>query len=425
MVASEGLMRICFFSRRYFPAVSGMSVYAYNFIRGLRDLGHDVVMLSQYRGDAPGTAIYGGGEPPSTPGVTTIGFRSRGEEEAPAGRPADFEGDLDELVQACLRLHREEPFDVLHAQYAYPTGLAALIAGEKVGVPVVVSIQGGDGHWVGLCCETHRRAMKAVLDHASAVIIGCESFRAEVIENHGTEEERFTIVPGAVDTARFFPSAQGEKSPLQLLFHGRADNRKGLLDTLQSWKILSERAVPFQGIVSGIGPDLEEARAFVRKEELERHVRFLGAVDYASVPEVYAAADIFVTPTYAEGFSNTVLEAMASGLPVIGGRAVGVVDVIEDGRNGILIEPGDVGALSDVQERLIGDGMLRMRLRTEALKDVTERYSWPVVCRAIDGVYREIIGTRPGDAWHDIYDPNSTAQTADLDCRFRQLPHLL
>jgi glycosyltransferase involved in cell wall biosynthesis len=418
-------MRVCFFSRRYFPAVSGMSVYAYNFIRGLRDLGHEVTMLSQYRGDGPGVAIYGGGEPPPTEGVRTIGFRSLGEELAPLGKDADFERDLNELVEACMRAHGEEPFDILHAQYAYPTGLAALIAGQRLGLPVIVSIQGGDGHWVGLCCETHRRAMQAVLDHANAVIIGCESFRDEVIGNHGTPADRFTIIPGAVSTSRFFPSQRAEHQPLRLLFHGRADRRKGLLDTLESWRRLKEEGVPFEGVVSGIGPDLDEAKAFIASHSLGDDIDVLGAIDYAAVPSVYRACDIFVTPTYAEGFSNTVLEAMASGLPVIGGRAVGVVDAIEHECNGLLVEPGDLNALTTAQRRLIGDAALRESLRDAAKKDVTEKFSWPVVCRAIEDVYKEVLGQLPLPDWEAVYDPSSELHQADLSCRFRAAPHLL
>ncbi len=61
-------MRICFISRRYFPAISGMSVYAQNLLGALVAMGHDVTMISQYRGDAAGTRIYGGGPPPLVPG---------------------------------------------------------------------------------------------------------------------------------------------------------------------------------------------------------------------------------------------------------------------------------------------------------------------------------------------------------------------
>ena len=73
-------MNILFCSRRFFPAISGMSVYATNLLRQLVAAGHDVTMVSQYRADPTGTRVYGGGPPPEVPGVTVIGRRSVGEE---------------------------------------------------------------------------------------------------------------------------------------------------------------------------------------------------------------------------------------------------------------------------------------------------------------------------------------------------------
>lgn len=198
-------MRICFISRRYFPAVSGMSVYARNLTKALSERGHEVVMISQYREDDTGVRIYGGGPPPREPWMEVHGLRSVGEELGAAGQPADFERDLREMVETAVNLHGQKPFDVVHAQYAYPTGLAAMEVSRRLGIPNVVSIQGGDGHWVGLCCETHRRAMEAVLDHSMGLVIGCESFRDEVVENHGTAADRFTIIPGATNTDQFRP----------------------------------------------------------------------------------------------------------------------------------------------------------------------------------------------------------------------------
>ena len=254
-------MRILFLSRRYFPAISGMSVYAQNLLRELVGAGHDVTMISQYRGDAFGTRVYGGGPPPPVPGVRVIGLEQLGEQTA-----GDFERDIATMVDAICREHAREPFDILHAQYGYPTGWAVLLAARRLGVPSVVSIQGGDGHWVGSCCETHRVAMCEVLAHANALLIGGASFVDEVCGRLGSDPARFTIVPGAVDTDRF---AQGtpdglpapHAGPVRLFYHGRVDRRKGVLDFINALAILREQGTPFAATISGIGPDVEPAQA--------------------------------------------------------------------------------------------------------------------------------------------------------------------
>ena len=153
-------MRILLLSRRFFPAISGMSVYALNLVRELvsrrarRDAGQPIPR------DPAGAGVYGGGPPPDVPGAHVIGLESRGEQAAADGRPADWEADIETMVAAIEWAHEEQPLDVIHAQYAYPTGLAALEAARRLRVPCVVSVQGGDGHWIGPCCETHRTAMR-------------------------------------------------------------------------------------------------------------------------------------------------------------------------------------------------------------------------------------------------------------------------
>jgi glycogen(starch) synthase len=410
-------VRVCFVSRRFFPAISGMSVYAVNLLRELVRAGHDVTMVSQYRGDAFGTRVYGGGPPPPVPGVRVVGLEQLGEQET-----GDFERDIDTMIATIAAEHAEKPFDLLHAQYGYPTGWATLLAGRRLGVPAIVSIQGGDGHWVGSCCETHRLAMVHVLNHANALLIGGESFIDEVTQRLGTRRQRFTVVPGAVDTERFRPADEARVGdaahPVRLLYHGRVDRRKGALDFLDALGTLRDRGLPFRGTVSGIGPDVDPCRERAAALALGDRVSFTGYADYDAVPALYHDADVFASPTYMEGFSNTILEAMASGLPVVSCRAVGVVDCLRDGENGLLTEPGDVGAHADALAAMIRDLGLRRRLARAGLEECRRVYSWQAVGARIMAVYAQVVHQRPDTD----FDP---ALPASPDCRYRAEPHLL
>ncbi len=88
-------MNVCFVSRRFFPAISGMSIYAINLLRQLVARDHDVTMISQYRGDDFGKGVYGGGPPPDVSGVKVIGLEQLGEQDG-----GDFERDIDTMVAA-------------------------------------------------------------------------------------------------------------------------------------------------------------------------------------------------------------------------------------------------------------------------------------------------------------------------------------
>ena len=402
-------MRVCFVSRRFFPAISGMSIYAINLLRQLVARGHDVTMLSQFRGDAFGKGVYGGGPPPAVPGVKVIGLEQVGEQDG-----GDFERDIDTIVARIEDEHAIKPFDVLHAQYGYPTGWATLIAGRRLGLPVVVSIQGGDGHWVGSCCETHRVAMVRVLDEADAVLIGGESFAREVHERLGTAMERFTYVPGAVDTDRFTPARTTPDGPVSIFYHGRVDRRKGVLDFIEAGARLKG---DWRSVISGIGPDLQPAKALVEERALTSRIAFSGYAEYSDVPDLYRQHHIFASPTYAEGFSNTILEAMASRLAIVSCHAVGVSDCLRDGENGLLVQPGDIAGQAAALQQLIDDEQKRTRLADTALAECRATYSWDVVGGMIADVYAKV--QAPADQSFDESLPH------DPDCRFRAEPHLL
>lgn len=403
-------MRICFVSRRFFPAISGMSIYAINLLRQLVAAGHDVTMVSQYRGDTFGRSVYGGGPPPEVAGVKVIGLEAIGEQTS-----GDFEQDISVIVQAIVAEHEEQPFDILHAQYGYPTGWAALLASRRTGIPNLVSIQGGDGHWIGSCCATHRIAMSQVLGHAGALLIGGESFAREVHDRLATPFDRFTIVPGAVDTERFTPGpTRAPDATIRLLYHGRVDRRKGVLDFVEALACIEPGG--WTATISGIGPDFDTARHLADKLLPDR-VRFTGYADYEDVPAIYREHDLFISPTYAEGFSNTILEAMASGLAILSCRAVGVTDCVRDGDNGLLVEPGDVPALAASLHLLIDDRALREYLAQNALDEARRVYSWTAVGRQIMNVYDRLAGTQPDTGFDEIIPLEP--------CRFRAEPHLL
>ena len=419
-------MRICFVSRRYFPAISGMSIYAQNLTKHLAELGHEVVMISQYREDEEGVYIYGGGPPPKENWMTTYGLRSLGEEVTCNGEYADFERDMKEMIDTALRLHQEKPFDLVHAQYAYPTGLAALEISKQLDIPNLISIQGGDGHWVGMCCQTHKQAMDAVLQHAMSLIIGCDSFASEVSERHDISKDRFTIISGAVDLERF---STVEKDPNRkrnkLLYHGRVDSRKGALDLVHACKILQERKVDFHLTISGIGPDLDASKELVEELQMKGQVSFLGRIGYSEVNKVYQDQDIFISPSYAEGFSNTILEAMATKLPIVATEVVGIQDCLEHDVNALLCRPGNHQELADAIERLLKDTQLQDRLLERAYQDVIEKYSWKVVVKKVEQEYFRVRSQKIDTDWDQLYEIEDKREDADLSCRFRKVPHLL
>ena len=238
----------------------------------------------------------------------------------------------------------------------------------------------------------------------------------------------WTIVPGAVDATRFRPREDWQAGewidPAQptILYHGRVDRRKGALDLLDAFATLRRRGHPLAQrtrlLYSGIGPDSAAVAERAQTLGLERCFYEPGLRRLRDVPAVYRRADLFASPTYSEGFSNTILEAMSAGLPIVSCHAVGVVDCLRDGENGLLVQPGDIHSLADAWAACSTTPPLRRRLAECAFEEVHRLYSWPVVARQIAGVYAQVRATAPDNGW-------TLRAPLDPACRYRAAPHLL
>ncbi|MEY8201136.1 MAG: glycosyltransferase family 4 protein [Colwellia sp.] len=200
-----------------------------------------------------------------------------------------------------------------------------------------------------------------------------------------------SVLTNFVDPNRYYPcedkqtlkSKYGLKDKVSLVSVCRLIERKGiddLLDALSEIISESENTVDIVLNVCGAGPDLERLKRRSVYLGLSGRVTFRGFTDDAVMLELLQASDIFVMPNKTvdgdlEGFGLVFLEANACGLPVIGGRSGGVVDAIEDGVSGYLVDPGDNKQLQQILKRLIYDDGLRSKLGQQGRKRAISEFS--------------------------------------------------
>ncbi len=204
----------------------------------------------------------------------------------------------------------------------------------------------------------------------------------EGLETDGVRPERIRRLPNFVDPAIFHPPAPGEREAGKtgrgdggrtlLLFTGRLVPRKGVEHLLAAWKEVSAEYPDARLALLGEGPSLQGLVALAENLGIAGTVRFEGRVD--DVAERLRSADIFVLPSLQEGMPNSLLEAMASGLPVIATRIGGVSDLVEDGVDGRLVEPADAATLAGALRELIGDPARRERYGRAAAERIARTH---------------------------------------------------
>ena len=162
---------------------------------------------------------------------------------------------------------------------------------------------------------------------------------------------------------------------LEILSVGRLVAVKGQALVIEAVSTLSSRGLDARATIVGAGPTRDRLEALAAELGVGDRVAFTGAVGQDRIRELYAAADVFCLPSFAEGVPVVLMEAMAMELPVVTSRIMGIPELVEDGVSGLLIAPGDVAGLDAALERLARDPAERRRLGEAGRSKIVAEYA--------------------------------------------------
>ena len=247
----------------------------------------------------------------------------------------------------------------------------------------------------------YRRLVPPSLRHADRVVVVSESVRAELVERFGVAREEITVISPAVDTLRFRPrptqemDAVAERYGLQrpyILFTGTLEPRKNVVGLLDAYEGLPEALRErFQLVLAG-GMGWLATEVKQRLEELAGlRVISTGYVPDAELPAIYSGAELFVYPSFYEGFGMPPLEAMACGVPVITSDTSSLPEVVGDAA--IKIDPHDTRALSEAMELVLSDSATATRMRERGLAQA-QRFTWASSAERLRRLLGELLGER-------------------------------
>lgn len=247
------------------------------------------------------------------------------------------------------------------------------------------------------------RSKEKYLNRADAIVAVSNFTRRALMELTQTPPEKIEVIYNGVDLDRFHVREVDpkliEKYRLNgkrvLLSVGRLVPRKGIDRTLEALPRLLERYPNLHYLVVGEGPYRDELQKIIARLGLAGHVTFTGPVDDGDLGAHYAACDLFVMPNRdmpdgdTEGFGLVFLEANACGKPVVGGRAGGAVEAVQDGVNGLLVDGNSAASIADAIERLLDDRNLYEELRAGGL-EIAQRSSWRVRTQQFQALCRRL-----------------------------------
>ena len=283
---------------------------------------------------------------------------------------------------------------LLHCQWTI-SGLVGYLATMWFRRPVVLTVRGSDFHLSksGTGAITNRFIYRRM----ASVLTVSEDLSRQIVAS-GVSAQRLHVVANGVDE-RFHPAdVAASRAELGLpttgviaLFVGLLVPVKGLdllFDALQRLADLSLTCV-----LVGDGPLREHLDDRVQTEGMEGRVQFVGRRLAREIPCWMTAANLLVLPSLSEGRPNVVLEAQACGLPVVATAVGGTPELIEDGVNGLLVAPGDVGTLAVALRRVVTDCDLRRRLGCAARERIVRGgFSWDATAARTREIYDSVLG---------------------------------
>jgi glycosyltransferase involved in cell wall biosynthesis len=217
-----------------------------------------------------------------------------------------------------------------------------------------------------------RTARDAELRRAAHVLCP-SSYLAGLAIGWGLSPDRVSVLPNPTPALPELPARESLRAELglngaALAFAGRVTRQKSLEVALDALA----RVDDVQLLLAGEGDEVPALKAHAERAGLRERVRFLGPLPRERVLQLFHAADAAILSSSWENFPHTVVEALAVGTPVLATTAGGVAEVVQHERNGLLVEPGDVGGLAAAVQRYFGDDALRERLRAEAAASVAD-----------------------------------------------------
>ena len=297
------------------------------------------------------------------------------------GKAFLFYSFLRKWKRATKKLVQEINPDIVHAHWLIPGGYVTRKALEKE-PPLFMSMHGTDVFLIDKMRIAQRLAKKAIHSAHNLHFVS-EELRSIVERRYGDVGGRDFVLPMVFGLESFSRAASKPRETKRILFVGRLMEVKGVDVLIKAFsKFLENDSLSDYALdIVGDGPELDSLLHLARQEQIEEKIVFPGSKQRNEIADFYANADLFVLPSKTtalgekEGLGLVVLEAMMSGVPVIGTDCGGIKETIEHGKTGIIVAENDVDALHMAMVDLIQDVGKREQFSHHAHAEVTRKYS--------------------------------------------------
>lgn len=281
------------------------------------------------------------------------------------------------------KLKKENEYSQVHAFFGIPCGFIAMLSR----LPYIVSLRGSDvpfysKKYMILDILFFKFLSKLIWKRAKRVIANSSDLRDLAYKTYNKKE--IDIIPNGVDINEFKPD-KNTTDKIRIISTSRFTKRKGIIYLLEAFKNICKKYKNITLSLIGQGDLEQDFRKYVKKHNIKNRVFFLGLIPHEKIHTEYKKADIFVLPSFNEGMSNSLLEALATGLAIISTDTGGAKDLIDD-TNGFIVKKGDVKDIEKVLISLVANKEKLNKMKTYSRQKALS-ISWEKVANEYFEIY--------------------------------------
>lgn len=300
------------------------------------------------------------------------------------------------------RLMREKKYDLSHAFFTVPCGALSWWFRLTRGLPYIVSLRGSDVPGYNETYETIYAVLKpffrSIWKGAAHVVSNSEGLKELALKTR--TQQKIDVIYNGVDIKTFTPgkiltavstSVSIKNERVTLFCASRLMKRKGFRYVVEAFSMLAEKYPELRLVIAGGDGDAsDDLRAQVKALNLGERITFSGEYTREDLVKLQYRSDIFLLPSFNEGMSNSLLEAMAGGLPVLMTPTGGAEELIQNGENGYIVKFGDARDIAEKVEKLLQDPKLREKMGKKS-REKAESMSWEKVADEYHEMYKDIL----------------------------------
>lgn len=396
-------MHICILIYSFWPVVGGAEVVTFKLAKLLVKMGHKVSVIATSQAQK---------KLPKFERIEDIDIYRFPELIFPTrlGRALSWRNPFCKILEVANAiapffylkpLLKETLPDVLNMHYVFPTGYAGYFWAKRLKVPTLLTLYGNDiydPYYVqGKILFVFS---KMVINKVKSITCLSNFVKSVLVRKFKADSKKITVIPSGVETHRFSPSIKAEsikkkynikKEEKLILSVQRLHVRKGLEFSLKAFALIKGKRKDVKFLIVGEGPEKKKLLKLAQDLHISDVVFFTGHVSEQDLPKYYAACDIFAFHSVYESLGVVLLEAISSGKPVVTTSVGGIVDIIKDGVNGLLVRPCDSLAFARAILSILNQPQLMKKMGKEARRIALEKFDWQKVSHSYFNSYQSLL----------------------------------